>query len=229
MLYEVTLQGRYFNQQVINRWNYLSTGTPAVVTGAFGLAYAFGAIPDGLPPLFPSDSILAAIRQMTTSTMIWTSLTVRAASDYAPTDFYEAPFGTGLTGNQPAQGESPTVAFGFRTNIVRTDIRRATKRFAGVGEDVVDAGGVITAGGLGNMTDLAEKMSAVLSYDDEGSVISYAPCVVSKELYHPEPGKNAYRYYPTLSEQLEHVALGIVWSPYTTTRTQTSRQYGRGA
>lgn len=229
MLYEVTLRGTYFNQEIINRWNYLSTGIPAAVSGSFALASAFGAIPDGVPPVFPSNTILADIRQMTVSTMVWLACTVRAASDYDPVDFYEAQFGTGLTGNQPAQGMSPTQAFGFRTNVVRTDIRRATKRFAGVGEDVVDAGGIITSGGLGNMTTLANRMSAVLTYTDEGNSLSFSPCVVSKHLYTTPKGKKAYEYYETLAEQLTHLATGIQWQPYTQTRTQTSRQYGRGA
>jgi hypothetical protein len=43
-LYEVVLEQRYYNQQVVNRWNYVGSGTPASVTGSFALLSALGFI-----------------------------------------------------------------------------------------------------------------------------------------------------------------------------------------
>jgi hypothetical protein len=74
-------------------------------------------------------------------------------------------------------------------------------------------------------------MGAIITYDDEGNTISFAPAIVGKEKYTPDPLKPdryAYRYYPTLAEQMEHVAQGFNWDVYNQVRTQVSRQYGRG-
>lgn len=228
MLYEVILRGTLFGQTVINRWNYVGSGTPASVLPAFGLAYAFGAIPDGVPPVFPTSGIIYTIRQNVSDMVKFLSLTVRAASDYSPTDFYEAPFGTGLTGVVTGDAMPPTSAWGFYTNIVRTDIGRAYKRIPGVPESMSQSGGTINALHLGYLQNIANAMTATLQYDDSGNTLTYIPCVVKKQRYDTPSGRKAYRYYPTLAEQMEHVAQGVTWTPYGTVRTQNSRQYGNG-
>jgi len=111
---------------------------------------------------------------------------------------------------------------------VRLDIDRGTKRFVGVPETAVLSGGVIGAAFYAELVQTAEAMSAILSYNDEGNTVTFAPCIVHKEEYTTPRGRKAYRYYPALSEQLSNIATGIVWQPYTTVRTQNSRQYGRG-
>lgn len=227
MLYELTLRGSYFGQQTVNRWNYVSTGVEASVSGSFGLIDAFGAIDTSgvFPPLKPFQLIMNCL----SSSFAVDTIEARACSNYDVEDFYERPFLTPYAGNISAtQGMSPTQAYGFRTSRVRLDIDRGTKRFAGVTEGNVDAGGVVIAGMQTLLNAAADAMSEVLSFDDEGNIISYAPCVVQKEDYITPSGRKAYRYYPTLAEQLTHIATSIQWQPYTTTRTQTSRQYGRG-
>jgi hypothetical protein len=227
MLYELTMRGTFFNQQIINRWNYVSTGIGASVSGSFGLIDAFGAIDTAgvYPPLKPFQLIMNCLSNLFTVY----SLEARAASLYDPEDFYERPFPTPYAGNIAAgQGTSPALAFGMRTTRVRLDIARGTKRFSGVSEDQIDSGGVIASAALTRLASAADAMSDLLTFDDEGNVISYSPCVVGKQEYTTPSGKKAYRYYPTLVEQLTHIATGIVWAPYTTVRTQTSRQYGRG-
>jgi len=218
--------GTYFNQQIVNRFNYVSSGVPAAVLGSFALMKAFGAIPDNA--IYPAAAPFAKIMQYLSTSLSITTVTARAAADYDPTDFYERPFVTPYTGAAGGDGMSPAVAYGYRTNRVRLDIDRGTKRFAGVPETAVLGGGVIGAAFFAELVLTANALSAVLSYDDEGNTITFSPCVVSKEEYVTPRGKRAYRYYPTLSEQLEHVALGIQWQPYANVRTQTSRQYGRG-
>ena len=226
MLYELTMFGRYFNQQIINRFNYVSTGEPASVLGSFALTAAFGAIAvDGVDP---TTTLFYKIRIGLVTAYVVESIVVRAASLYAPTDFYERPFVTPVTGLVAEEGLSPASAIGYRTNRVRLDIDRGTKRFVGVPEIYTQTGGVITAAALPNYTDCAEAMSDNLVYDDEGATVTFAPCIVSKKEYTTPKGNRAYEYYPTLAEQLTHIATGIVWQPYTNVRTQTSRQYGRG-
>lgn len=227
MLYEVVLFGELFSQETVNRWNYVSSGTPATVSGSFALMSAMGFIPNGLGNI-PADTVMAYLLAQVSSAWSANNVLVRAAADYAPADFYELPYTTPFAGSQAGNCNSPALSFGFRTNRVRLDIGRGTKRFAGVVEADSDNGGVITSARLAGLDALADVMSDVLEYDDEGNVLSFAPVVVQKEKYTAPSGKPAYKYYDTLTEQMDHVASSILWQPYTTVRTQVSRQYGRG-
>jgi len=231
-LLELTLQATYFNQEIINRWNYVSTGTPASVTLSFALASAFGCIYDtvAVPPGYPANTPFAAIRGIQMNSLAYDQVSVRDV--YSDVDFYETPFlqaAAGLVGSGEAM--SPTSAAGYRTSRIRADIRRGTKRFAGLSEANVGPGGVFAAAALTAMALVATRMGEVLSYNDEGNTITFTPVIVGKEKYVPNPAnpdKFAYRYYPTLAEQEDHWAAGISWDYYTQVRTQTSRQYGRG-
>jgi len=226
MLYELTMFGRFQTQNWICRWNYLSSGVPAAVSGSFGLMSAFGAIPAGA--VYPSTKLFFNLMRIASTDCAVDSITVRAPAEYAVEDFYERPFLTPYTGGSGALGSSPVLAFGWRTNRVRLDIARGTKRLPGVPETAMGTGGNIEAAVLTVMNEIAVLMSSNLTYDDEGNTVTYAPVVVQKEEYTTPRGKRAYKYYPTLEEQLDHVAQGIQWQPYTQVRTQVSRQYGRG-
>ena len=226
MLYELTMFGTFYNQQIVNRFNYVSTGIPAAVSGSFALTAAFGAIADG--GTYPPTAPFAKIMQFLSSAFSVNTIVTRAAADYDPLDFYERPFPTPYPGLAGGDAMSPALAYGYRTNRVRLDIDRGTKRFVGVPETAVLGGGVIGSAFYAELVQTAAAMSAILSYDDEGNTVTFAPCVVHKEEYTTPRGRKAYRYYPTLSEQLDNIATGITWQPYTTVRTQNSRQYGRG-
>jgi hypothetical protein len=232
-LYEITLTETYQNQVTINRWNYLLTGTPAAVIGAFALVSAFGSIYDEVhvPPQYPTGTVLDALSYIQNAGVAMQQIT--ALNPYDPTDFYQTPFVVPYVGRGADTGVSPTVAVGFRTTQVRRDISRATKRFVGVSESQVGQGGALDISNGSRINDVAIAMTNVLTYDDEGNTLSFAPCVVGKEKYtitqpSPKPPTVAYRYYPTEAEQLEHIAAGIIWQAYANTRTQVSRQYGRG-
>lgn len=232
-LFEVTLAGTYKNQQTINRWNYVGSGTPAAVIMSFALASAFGAVYDevAVPPGYPSDTVLYKISGFTSNEWTWQSLTV--VNLYSDSDFYQTPFVNPYGGGNSGEAMSPVMAYGFRTNQVLRSVRRATKRFPGVMEDRVDDGGVINNTQLATLNDAAAKMSEVLSYDDEGNTLSFTPAVCGKQRYNPtthlpDPAGTAYRYYPTEAEQLTHTAQGVLWQAYDTVRSQVSRQYGRG-
>lgn len=227
MLYELIVRGTYFEQEVVNRWNYVSTGVPASVLGSFALISAFGAIPDVgvFPPAAPFYTIYANL----SSQLILSSVEARAARDYDVEDFYELPFVNPPDIGTSGAAMSPTAAYGFRTNRVRLDIARGTKRLAGCVEEAFGAGGLLTGVWVDNIAGIAEKMSEVLEYDDEGNTVTFTPCVVSKQEYTTPKGNKAYRYYPTLAQQLEHIAAGIEWQPYQSQRTQRSRQYGHGS
>jgi len=228
---EVTLESSYFGVTSINRWNYIASGTPAAVSLSFGLIHAFGAIYDTDPLVldYPDGSILKAIATVCTGAMEFVQIT--AKNVYSVTDFYQTPFIQQFAGTMGGGSLPPTVALGYRTNRTRLDIRRGTKRFVGIGQDVQQNGGQIVAGQQGAVDAIATLMGATLTYDDEGNTLTYEPCIVGKEKYTPDPEvpeNVAYRYYQTELEQLDHIMSSIIWQPYPQMRTQVSRQYGRG-
>lgn len=220
------MSGTYYNQQTINRWTFLRTGTPASVSGAFALATAFGAIPAPVTGTFPATKPFQITMGNLSNQLLISAIAVEAL--YDPVDFYEVPYPTPKAGDQTGEAMSPAMAYGLRTNVVRKDVARGTKRLPGVIETQVGAGGVLAGGMVTALTAVCAAYSAILTYDDEGNTISFSPCVLSKEEYTTPRGNRAYRKYATLSEQLEHTATGILWQPLTTVRTQRSRQYGQG-
>lgn len=222
-IYEITLTGTYFGNAVLNRWNYVSGGIPASVSGSFGLAFAFGlAVPaSNLGPF-------RAIKDMLAVAMAWTGY--RVVNLYDPEDFYAAPFGSAQPGVRTGEGLAPYTSIGFRSNQVTTSIARGTKRFAGVSELDTNPGGLLIASFMTNqLIPVATAMSNPLTYDDEGNTITYSPAILSREEYVTPSGKPAYRKYATEAEQLANAAIGIQWEHYTQVRSQVSRQYGRGA
>jgi len=225
-IYEVILESNYAGQEIINRWNYVMSGTPAAVVGSFALASALGAIPSA--GVYPTGTMLAAIAGIMSTTAKFTLITVQNV--YDPTDFYSTPFVPDYAGVQTGEGMSPATAVGYFSNRVTRDIRRATKRFAGITESWNGQGGVIVSGALTAIALVATKMGLTLTYDDEGNTLSFAPAVCSKEKYqsNEDPVRYAYRYWSTEAVQLTHTAQGISWDYYPQLRTQASRQYGHG-
>jgi len=223
MLFEIVVVQTMFGQEIVNRWNYTSTSTPAAVSMSFALAAAFGAIPLGTPGVLPADSVFGKIRAYTSQDLHYDEVIVK--NIYSVTDFYTAPF-SALVGGFAESAASPFLAFGFRTNRVRADIARGTKRLAGVCESGMLQGGNLDAFALTNVQAMADKMEESIVYTDEGSPLTFTPCIVQKQKYTPVGStKPAYRYYPTLVEQEAHLATGIQWQPYEQVRSQVSRQY----
>lgn len=233
MLYELVLQSVYANQVCINRWNYVSESDPASVSRSFALIAAGGFIWDNIavPPGYPVGTLFELMRALVVSAVSYTQ--VAAFAVYDPVDFYQTPFVQAAPGGAVGTGTSPAVAYGFRSSRTRRDIARGYKRVVGVAEESMGAGGVVTNPALSIANDLAVKMGATLTYVDEGNNVTFTPVIVSKQKYNPATQApsdtgTAYRYYPTLEEQMEHVATGILWEPYPQVRTQRSRQYGHG-
>ncbi len=227
-LLEVDMEGLYYGQQIINRWNYNGSGTPSGVSMSFALASAFGAIPVG--GVYPAGTVIAGIKELMPPQFQFVQIIAKMI--YVPTDFYTAPFLTGTVGVRAGDNteQSPTQAYGFFTNLVRRDVSRATKRLPGfMGSDVQTTDGKLKGQALTAMNVIATAMSATLNYTDGGNNLTFQPCVAGKEKYTTPSGGTAYRYFSTEAAQQAKLALGIVWSPYDTPRTQTSRQYKRGS
>lgn len=225
---QLTVNQRLANQLIVNRYHYVSSGTPAAVSLSFALMHASGYLTSRIVSgVFPAGTLARQIQEWQGTSLQYIS--AYAQDIYSNTDFYESPFPSAPNGQRGNDTMSPAVAFGFSASRVRTDIRRGQKRIAGVCEVDVVQNGVIESTTLGNLAGVAAKLAAVLTYDDEGNTISFTPAVLGLQEYTSPSGKRAYRPYPTESQQLSHVATGMTWSPYTTLRTQVSRQYGRGA
>jgi len=225
-LYEVALRQSYFDQQCINVFSYNAPSDLISTPSALELLELMGFIPTGDPLAFPEGTIADALATIQSDNVQY--LSVEAKELYSLTDFYEAAYSPPLTGlNTGGDSMSPFVAYGLFSNRVRLDIKRATKRFVGVMEADVAAGGTLSSGSLTEVTALADLMSVQL----EGTTAYYQPCVISR-LKEPIPDTEPVRYryvlYPDPADQNEHVASGITFAPYTTVRSQTSRQYGRG-
>lgn len=222
---EVTLEQEVAEMVAINRFTYVGTGTPAAVSMSFGLVSAMGAIPD--TGQYPVSGLMRILSELQSNTIGFVSISVKNL--YSFTDFYQTPFVVSLIGLQTGDALPPTNAWGFRTNRTRLDIRRGFKRFAGVSEAGQSEG--IVAGAFLLLADaVAAAMSEVLEYDDEGNTLTYTPVILGRDAQ-PNPNDETlmiYPYFPTEAEQLEHVMSSIIWEPYTTIRTQTTRQYGRG-
>jgi len=222
MLFEVLLRQAYLNKNVLNRWHYSSSGTPAAVSLSFALASAFGGVPDEITNEFPADTIMNTLANIQHTALAYVELQVQAL--YSVSDFYTIPYASGQNGLTGGTAMSTFYAYALQSNRVRTDVRRGNKRLAGVSETYVGTGGVIESSIVDALDTLAEQMSAVLTYDDEGNTLSFTPAVLSFDEYTAPSGKPAYRPYPTLAEQLDHAALGVVWQAKPNATTQNTRK-----
>lgn len=227
---EVVLQQTYQQQQIINRWNYIAAGTPATVAFSFALTSALGAIAN--IGVYPATGLMRRISEVQSGLVAFDLITVKNV--YSVTDFYSLPFIEPLIGVRAGEGQAPIAALGYRTNRVRSDVRRATKRFVGIVESDTTPGGALSSGFLtGPVAVLGDLMGDVLTYDDEGNTLTFSPCVCGKERYNPEtgladPNGTAYRYFATEAAQVAKTAVGVLWDAYTQVRSQVSRQIGHG-
>lgn len=227
MLYEVTLFSMYAAQEMVNRWNYVSTGESAATMKSLLLARGMGFIRDN--GVFPATGIFAGIFGMSTGYVLFRTVSVRAV--YDAVDFYETPFVPAAGGSQLGDAGAPFETIGFRTNRVRQDIGRGTKRFSGFPDAWVGVNGNLSATALTAANTLATRMTAPITVNDEGNSVTFSPCVVKKEKYpvpNTSPVRHAYRYYEDPEIQNANLAVGVTWEVYANARSQTSRQVGRG-
>jgi len=226
-LYEVVLEQEFAGQQIINRFNYLGSGTPAAVTGSFALVSAIGGLPTSTS--LGAGTLMRAIQNLQCTNVRFVQIMARAI--FLDEDFYASPFlastyGLGAPGSSAL---SPIDSYGFRSNRVKQSIGRGFKRFVGVSEDNISAGGNLYDAGVTLSAIVKDELGAALEYDDEGNTLAFAPCIAQKEKYTTPSGKSAYRYYATELLQAPHLAVGISWENYPQIRSQVSRQYGRGS
>jgi len=223
-LFEVTLRQAYDNKNVINRWNYASSGVPAAVSLSFALASAFGGIPDPITGEFPDDSLMAFLAGMQNTGLRYVELQVENMYDVV--DFYTIPYASSQAGLTGGERMSAFVAYGFTSNRLRTDVRRGSKRFAGASETYVGEYGVITSSGMETLEGVAEALSATLTYDDEGTDIEFRPTVLSYQKHDPDVDheREWYSKYATLAAQMDHAAVGVKYTANPNATTQNTRK-----
>jgi hypothetical protein len=227
-LYEITLEQLYAGQQCVNRWTYQSNEVPSGVSGAFKALVGMGFTPDTDIPAFGGNTIAAKLQAVQSIGV--TFVQAIAKNLYSNADFYTYAFPPATAGTAAGEALSPTAAYGFASDRTRSDIRRAQKRFVGIPEGASQSLGILSDAVLALLKDLGDTMADINIVPASDTTMQFTPYVFGREKYTPVGStKDAYRYYPTQAEQLEHVALITAWIPKTTTRTQTSRQYGRGS
>lgn len=229
-IHRVTVNALYREQSIVNRWYYISEGTPAAVSRSFGLYSAFGRFETTPTARFPPGTVLAPIAAFQTDLLRYVNILVENL--YDPADFYDTPYPVSATGEVDSttiEDLGPLVALGFRTSRVTRAIRRGQKRISGMTQDGFTGGGFATAGAATNIENIRQAMTNVLTYVDEGNTLTYTPAILSFKSYTTPAGNTAYEKWPTEAEQLSNSATGFIWEPYQTLRSQNSRQYGRGS
>lgn len=227
-LYEVVLEQALGGQQIVNRWNFQSGTIPSGQLGAFLLAVGMGACGMGGINPFGTDTALGAIRPLQSSDVVFSQIVVKNL--YSVTDFFTYAFPNSTYGqNTGGTSLSPTVAVGLSTDRTRSDVRRGQKRFAGITEADVTSLGELTEGAKTMWQAAGDTMADVVAVPVEGSAVLFTPYVFGREEYVAPSGKPAYRYYATQVEQEAHIARINQWTLKRFTRTQASRQYGRGS
>ena len=221
------LDRRYNGQQCISEYHYVASGVPSTVSLSFALAFAFGAIETA--GTYPAGSPFATLRAWQSADVVYRE--VVAKDLYSVTDFYTNPFPTGLAGLGGGGGasESPFIAAGFRTNRIRSDIRRGFKRYEGITDANVLAFGALNPAFITALESHAEAISDTLTYDDEGNTLTFVPAVISLKINLTDPDQGKYIKWPTEAEQLAHLASGVVYQAPEFATTQNSRKQGRGS
>jgi hypothetical protein len=211
--------------QIINVWNYRGDVNGVSGGDAAGLVNAMGLNPTA--GVFPADTIGDALQALLSNTVQWNSVLCRNV--YDPLDYIDLPFVPVATGDGTGEVLSPINAFGLKSNRVRLDIGRGYKRFPGVLETQVATLGDLTSGAVTALALVASKMGEIITFTDGTLTDTFTPCIVGKKSYTTPRGKKAYKYWPTLTEQLTHLAVGVTWQGYSQVRSQVSRQVGKGS
>lgn len=224
---EVTFEYTYAAQVCINRWTYLGQIASEENTREFSGALLAGLGYSGSnAPL--AGSMFATILYGLSQGVAGVSLT--AFDPWEPTDYVSVPLEE-WSGAQITEGLSPVLGFGFKSDRTRRDVRRSTKRFAGLTEGFVGGNGAINAAGMAQASAIGAKMALQIAASRFGTDYTFFPITVSKERYpvpNTMPVRYAYRYYKPRETQLEHYAAIGDWGAYSTSRSQVSRQYGSG-
>lgn len=226
-LYEVEMYGAFRGKPVINQLGFASDIDDVATTSAFALAQALGFNPSDTSEALPG-SPLDAFLAIQPNDYQMNELFVRNL--FSVIDFITQPVaGAGWAGQvAPAVGTKLTrfTAMKFRTNRIRTDIKRGTLALRGASETGIQDGENWDSAILGGMQALCDELNAPPSFTVGEITTQYRPAVFSKRRYQTRVGTEtegprwAYEYYDTEEQQLEHTAIGVTWAPVQRIRHQ---------
>lgn len=229
-LYEVTIQGEFIGQQTVNRLTFASDIDDPTTTNAFNLVRALGFQPTLIDEP-ADDTVLASMLLAQDANFAMKSITARSLYDVG--DFYVVPvLGNDYTGKIISSVSNlPFISQKLFTSRVRADIRAGSLSLTPPPEDHVFGDGQMSAPQFALLQDVALKLNTTVVFTVGEVTTTYRPCVLSKEMYLPDPAKpwkTAYRYYETEDEQFQHSALGVTWSASPIITSQVSRRAGKG-
>lgn len=224
--YEIALEQTYFGQQVINRWNYTADTIPSGQLGALLALVGMGFMPFTDIEAFGSTTVAGILQTLQSSEAIFVQAICK--NIFNPLDYYAYAFPPdthGISGG--GDGMSPTAAFAYTTDRTRSDMRRGQKRFVGIEEGNVAAGGVLINASA--FQTLGDAMADINLVPVGGSGVTFTPYVFGRVEYTTPSGKKGYKYYASPTLQADHIMRINQWVLKPQIRTQASRQYGRGA
>lgn len=229
--FEVTIQGTYQNQLVINRLSFWNSLDDAAVSGAFPCAQALGFNPLDTSAPTP-DSVLDTFLIAQTQHYQADKLFIRNL--FSVTDFYQALLtGVGWAGQQVSgtDGQLSFVTQKLTTNRIRTDVRAGTLALTPPSEEFALVDGVLSSGATDLLQDLCNSLNAPPEFTSGQQTGIYVPSVFKKVEYTPDPlkpEKTAYKYPDDIDTLFNTSAIGVTWSYVPRLSSQVSRKVGKG-
>lgn len=237
-IFQVTISQAYYGQSIKNVFWYHTTDDQGTLTLSRALTEALGVFdsegtPGGWVP--PVNTLMRNWSNAVHTDVKFRDITI--LNPYNDTDFYSVAFQLEASGKLDTIGSGqampPTVALGYRSSRVRRDVGRGYKRFVGLPEAAIDGGGVLQSAYLSNEAEgLRIRLGSLANYTDEGALKTFTPVIISKQRVDEIEGETLkrplYRLYPTEAEQEDNMVAARDWETYDVSRTQNSRQYGRG-
>jgi hypothetical protein len=229
-IFTATLQGRYFGQLIINRFQFISSSDVDPRDGCQALANALGAVDtngvvNGNP--LPSGTLMGALETMQSSAFEYIAMEV--ITPYFPFGLFERIFPAGTTGASTATGDNlpPFVAVSIRSDRVRRDVRRGFKRLPGVKEDEITATG-LGAGVLLDLAAVASSISGTITGDAGPLNVAFQSAVVPLKRV-PDSDPPQYELFENEGAAVSASAFPLTYEAEDKVTTQNSRKIGRGA
>lgn len=195
-----------FGQQVLNVY-YYEVGTDLGGTTPLEIAEGWW------------DSIEEALRACQHEELNHVEVTVESLDGSHDFGTFTIPIGMGEGTRTGTDCMPPFASFGLKMIPQNRQVRPGSKRIAGVDEDVVDNGGVVSTGMIALLQTFADIISAPIPF--VGFLDTIVPVVVG----FPHPASPTGR-----PARLDRVAIPVTATSVSTyVTTQNTRKYGRGS
>jgi len=229
-IFTATLQGRYFGQLLINRFQFISSSDVSPVEGCQALANALGAVDTNgvvLTNPFPVGTLMGELEQLQNSALEYIAMEV--ITPYDAFGLFERVFPAGTNGNSGGSGDNlaPFITASIRSGRTRRDVRRGFKRFSGLTEDQITSTGIVT-GTLSVLGDVAASISGTITGDAGPLNVAFQSAVVPLKRV-PDSNPPQYERFENEGAAVSASAFPLVYEAEDKVTTQNSRKIGRGA